>query len=248
MMVGAASVLMTSCGDDEENVPTGDNPEQTDPSTDDDNPVPGDGSDTHEYVDLGLPSGTLWATCNIGASSPEEYGDYFAWGETEPKSDYSWITYKWCNGSYNSLLTKYCTESTNGIVDDKTQLELEDDAAYVNWGNKWRIPGKTQFSELFNSNYTTTEWVTQNGVLGCKTTSRTNGNSIFLPAAGYRDGTSLKQVGSIGEYWTCAFYYRSQPRYARFLYFSSEYHPTTDYTDARDRCRGLSVRPVCMSN
>ena len=91
---------------------------------------------THEWVDLGLPSGTLWATCNVGASSPEGYGDYFAWGETEPKDYYDWSTYKWCNGN-EVTLTKYCTDSFfgyNGFTDGKTELDPEDDAAYVNWG------------------------------------------------------------------------------------------------------------------
>ena len=93
-------------------------------------------SEEHEYVDLGLPSGTLWATCNVGASKPEEYGDYYAWGETEPKEVYDWSTYRWCNGGRTSL-TKYNTKSSYGIVDNKTELELEDDAAYVNWGPSW---------------------------------------------------------------------------------------------------------------
>ena len=95
--------------------------------------------DEHEWVDLGLTSGTLWATCNVGATAPEDYGDYFAWGETEPKEDYSWSTYKWCNGSYKTQ-TKYCTNSKYGTVDDKTELEPEDDAAFVNWGSTWRMP------------------------------------------------------------------------------------------------------------
>ena len=83
----------------------------------------GGGTGSHEYVDLGLPSGLLWATCNVGADSPDDYGDYFAWGETETKSDYDWDTYKWCNGSENTL-TKYCTKSSYGTVDNKTVLEM----------------------------------------------------------------------------------------------------------------------------
>ncbi|MCQ2319676.1 MAG: hypothetical protein MJZ90_12290 [Bacteroidales bacterium] len=103
----------------------------------------------HEYVDLGLPSGLLWATCNVGADSPEDYGDYFAWGETETKSDYDWDTYKWCNGSYNTL-TKYNTKSSYGTVDNKTTLELSDDAARANWGGSWRMPTEAEFQELIN--------------------------------------------------------------------------------------------------
>ena len=165
--------------------------------------------DTHEqhaYVDLGLPSGTLWATCNIGAENPEDYGDYFAWGETEGynsgKTTFDWSTYKWCEGSENTM-TKYCTNSNygfNGFTDDKTELDLEDDAAYVNWGPAWRMPSIEQCEELINSNYTTTEWTTQNGVNGRKITSKTNGNSIFLPAAGYRGNSSLNTAGSYGNY------------------------------------------------
>ena len=105
----------------------------------------------HEYVDLGLPSRIKWATCNVGATTPEEYGDYFAWGETEPKDNYDWSTYKWCNES-NATMTKYCTDSSYGTVDNKTVLELEDDAAYVNWGGNWRMPTKAELDELTNTN------------------------------------------------------------------------------------------------
>lgn len=164
--------------------------------------------DGHIYVDLGLPSGTLWATCNIGASSPEEYGDYFAWGETEGyksgKSNFDWSTYKWCNGS-DTTMTKYCINSTygyNGFTDNKTELDPEDDAAYVNWGSGWRMPTKTQLQELFNSAHTTTEWTTMNGVNGSKIMSKTNGNCLFLPAAGFWDGTSLLSEGLYGDYWS----------------------------------------------
>ena len=101
----------------------------------------------HEYVDLGLPSGIKWATCNVGATTPEEYGDYFAWGETQPKDYYDWSTYKYCNGDEYSI-TKYCTRSTYGTVDIKTTLELSDDAARVNWGGKWRMPTIEEQKEL----------------------------------------------------------------------------------------------------
>ena len=125
----------------------------------------------HEYVDLGL--SVKWATCNVGAVSPEDYGDYFAWGETEPKDFYAWSTYKWCNGSYDTL-TKYCTDSKYGTVDNKTVLDLEDDAAHVNWGGDWRMPTKAEQDELYNN--CTWEWTTQNGVNGYKVTSKINGN------------------------------------------------------------------------
>ena len=111
------------------------------------------GSGDHDYVDLGLPSGTLWATCNVGADSPEDYGDYFAWGETQPKDTYDWSTYQYCNGSYNTL-TKYSVEffdswyeqytnyGYNGFIDNLTTLLPEDDAATANWGADWRMPTK----------------------------------------------------------------------------------------------------------
>ncbi len=104
----------------------------------------------HEYINLGLPSGTLWATCNVGANSPEEYGDYFAFGETEPKEFYALETYKWGNGETNAFLTKYCTNSDWGIVDNKTILDKEDDAAFVNWGGNWRTPTLEEFQELMD--------------------------------------------------------------------------------------------------
>lgn len=165
--------------------------------------------DAHDFVDLGLPSGTLWATCNIGAENPEDYGDYFSWGETEPydengKTNFDWSTYRYCNGTYTTL-TKYCNNSSygyNGFTDNLTELELTDDAAYVNWGSQWRMPSKEQFEELINSSYTTTTWTTQNGVNGCLITSNTNGNSIFLPAAGYRIHMSLSGAGGICSYYS----------------------------------------------
>ena len=107
--------------------------------------------DDHEWVDLGLPSGTLWATCNVGADRPGDFGDYFAWGETTPKQSYSWENYKWCYG-YSSTLIKYCTNSSfgyNGFVDNKNELDPEDDAAYANWGPSWRIPFYDQAARLY---------------------------------------------------------------------------------------------------
>ena len=202
------------------------------------------GAGSGSYVDLGLPSGTLWATCNIGANSPEEYGDYFAWGETEGfnsgKTNFSWSTYKWCNGSYDSL-TKYNTSSEYGSIDKMTELDLEDDAAYVNWGPEWRMPSLGQFEELINSSYTTTTWTTQNGVYGRKITSKKNGNSIFLPAAGYRYISSLNYDGSYGDYWSRSLHSDSPGSAWRLLFYSSYIGTSNDY----GRCSGRSVRPVC---
>ena len=175
--------------------------------------------DNHEWVDLGLPSGTLWATCNVGANAPEEYGDYFAWGETAPKEYYDWSTYKWCNGSYKTM-TKYCTNSSygyNGFTDGKTELDPEDDAAYVNWGPSWRMPTTEQQRELYET--CSSVWTTQNGVNGRLFTGP-NGNTLFLPAAGYRWGESLNDAGSYGFYWSRALY-SSDPSDAYFLGFCS---------------------------
>ena len=195
--------------------------------------------DNHPHaIDLGLPSGTLWATCNVGANSPEEYGDYFAWGEVEPKSDYRWSTYKYCKGSFDTM-TKYCTNSDYGTVDNKTELEPSDDAATVNWGSGWQMPSEEQNEELIDKSYTTTTWTTLNGVYGMKITSKSNGNSIFLPAAGYRSGTSLDYAGSLGYYWSRSLR-PSYSDYAYYLYFDSSFI----YADYGSRCCGRSVRPV----
>ena len=191
----------------------------------------------YAYVDLGLPSGTLWATCNVGASKPEEYGDYFAWGETEPKNDYSWSTYKYCQGT-ETTMTKYCTESYFGTVDNKTELEPSDDAATANWGSGWQMPSIEQCKELDSSSYTTTTWTTLNGVRGARITSKSNGNSIFLPAAGYRDATSLNGAGGGGYCWSRSLYTSYS---ADFLLFDSS-HIGPDYSNYR--YYGQSVRPV----
>ncbi|MBQ5681401.1 MAG: Ig-like domain-containing protein [Bacteroidaceae bacterium] len=191
----------------------------------------------HDYVDLGLPSGTLWASCNVGANSPDEYGNYFAWGETEPKSDYSWSYYKYCK-NYSSIMTKYCTNSSHGTVDNKTELEPSDDAATANWGSGWQMPSLKQFKELINSSYTTTTWTTLNGKYGRKITSKSNGNSIFLPAAGWRDDTSLNNAGSSGNYWSRSLD-TSGNSSAYYLQFHSSNFLTYYY-----RYSGRSVRPV----
>lgn len=144
----------------------------------------------HEWVDLGL--SVKWATCNVGANKPEEYGDYFAWGEVEPKDYYDFSTYKWCKGTYNTQ-TKYCTDASYGTVDNKTILDAADDAATANWGGAWRIPSRAEITELREQ--CTCVYTTYNGVNGYKVTSNKNGNYIFLPSAGFRYGSSLESVG-----------------------------------------------------
>ena len=185
-------------------------------------------------ADLGL--SVKWASCNVGADSPEEYGDYFAWGETEPKSDYSWSTYKWCNGSYDTQ-TKYCTSSSYGTVDNKTVLEPEDDAATANWGGNWRMPTRAEQDELRTE--CTWTWTTLNGVNGYRVTGP-NGNSIFLPAAGNRDGTGVRDRGSLGNYWSATLYSSRSDR-AFYLFFGSGGYGWSYYSY---RSYGFTVRPV----
>ena len=181
----------------------------------------------HDYVDLDLPSGNLWATCNVGAEKPEELGYYFAWGETSTKSSYSLSNYKWYNGSDGSF-SKY------GNYDE---LSLSDDAAYVNWGSNWRMPNYDDLSELITSYYTTTVETTQNGVKGLKITSRSNGNSIFLPAAGYMNGSTLAGAGTNVYYWSSDSYDQGRVCYLRIV----DGNATVDYCS---RYMGQSIRPV----
>lgn len=196
----------------------------------------------HVWVDLGL--SVKWATCNVGASKPEEYGGYYAWGETKVKDYYDWSTYKWCNGSVNTL-TKYCTNSKYGTVDNKTTLEKADDAATANWGNSWRMPTYAEWEELHNN--TTLTWTNDyegTGIKGFILTSTKEGHegaSIFLPAAGYRDDDALNYVGT-GCYWSSSLYENTLYR-GRYLNFGAGNFDTWRYDN---RCAGQSVRPVCQ--
>ena len=201
----------------------------------------------YTYVDLGLPSGNKWATCNVGATKPTEYGDFFAWGETKPKEDYSCSTYKWCEnkkvdeewGIPNDF-TKYCTSSKYGTVDNKTVLDAEDDAATANWGSAWRMPTFDEFKELIEG--CDWEWVEDfngNGVNGRLGTSKKNGSTIFLPAAGSRDNTDLYNAGFHGNYW-------SSSLLSYYSYYSSylDFYDYDVYRSSRSRYYGRSVRAV----
>ena len=179
----------------------------------------------HEWVDLGLPSGLKWATCNIGASSPEEYGDYFAWGETSPKEEYRPTN----SASYGSSDSKWDNIGGNPSYD----------AAAANWGGDWRLPTEKEFQELIDN--CDWEWVTQNGYNGYKVTGP-NGNSIFLPAAGWRAGADEYDVGWDGAYWSSTpleSYAHEDAYYLHFHGYKS-YHSTGRHY----RNRGHSVRPV----
>ncbi|MBR5689399.1 MAG: hypothetical protein IKX17_02990, partial [Prevotella sp.] len=176
---------------------------------------------------------------NVGATKPEEYGDYFAWGETTPKENYTWETYKWCIDNRNNL-TKYCNYSSlgnNGFTDNKTELDLEDDAAYMNWGSNWRMPNSEQIQEITsNCNW---EWAQLNGISGFKVTGP-NGNSIFLPAAGWRANESL--YDSTGEYFSCTLRTDDDgPDGAHYLHFDSN---GVSWRTWSRRSHGLSIRPV----
>ena len=170
----------------------------------------------HEYVDLGL--SVKWATCNVGANKPEEAGDYFAWGETEPKNKYK--------------------KSTYSYKETPMTLPFSNDAAHANWGGDWRMPTKEEQEELLTKCSWT--WTTQNGVKGYKVTSKSNGNSIFLPTTGSCDGNSCYAVGSYGYYWSSSLR-MNYPGSAYNLYFDSNY---VDWL-GNGRYFGFSVRPVC---
>ena len=206
----------------------------------------GTGTETAEWVDLGLPSGLLWATCNFGASSPEEYGDYYAWGETATKEVYSWSTYKYCTVDAEgglAMLTKYSTNSGHdffgtlfGTPDNLTTLEAMDDAATQKLGSGARMPTADEWRELINN--TTAEWTTLNGVNGRKFTA-SNGKSLFLPAAGRRWGGELYFAGEYGNYWSSSLY-ADGPYGAWGFRFSSDDQRMGYYY----RYYGPSVRPV----
>ena len=180
----------------------------------------------HDYVDLGLPSGTKWATCNVGATKPEDSGGYYAWGETAAKSEYSWDTYKYGTSNVdvqnlgsNIAGTKY-------------------DVAYVEWGGGWRMPTLEQLNELYDN--TTSEWVTQKGVKGRKFTSKKNGGSIFIPAVGSMYASQLEDDGVCGAYWLSV-PHKKKSGEAYVMCFDNE----TIYEDNYDYyCNGLNVRAV----
>ena len=190
----------------------------------------------HAYVDLGLPSGTLWATTNVGAATPEQSGDYFAWGETQPKTIYNSSTYIFSDNSGKTFY-KYNTDASKGVIDNKTNLDSIDDAASVNWGSTWRTPTYVELSEL-NSNCIWV-WTSVNGVKGQRVTSKKNGNSIFLPATGYMSGNKHSNYGMTGYYQSSSLRTHIAD-HAYYFYFRSSYVGTSSI----GRQYGLTVRPV----
>lgn len=223
----------TACGDDDdptENVKT----EQTE--TDKENSSSTEPPVTHpNAVDLGL--SVKWASCNVEATTPEEIGGHYAWGETEEKEDYTWETYKF-GGQIWGNVTKYCINSNNhnnGVADNLTTLEPCDDVAHVKWGGSWRMPTKEEQDELREE--CAWEWTTINNVKGYKITGP-NGNSIFLPATG---GSIDTYIPECGFYWSSSLWLNIDG-FARLLQFSSEKH-TTEHDGPREQ--GFAVRPVC---
>lgn len=194
------------------------------------------GNSQPSVVDLGL--SVYWATCNVGAAKPEDYGDYYAWGETEPKENYSWSTYKFGTSS-SGPFSKYNTFSSYGSIDYKTVLEPEDDVAHVKFGGKWRMPTDAEWDELMTK--CTWTWTTNyngTGVMG-RIVTATNGNSIFLPVAGYRGGTDLNDAGSYGCYWSSSLY-ADRPVGA----WSVNFYSNKVIRCLGTRYYGLPVRPV----
>ena len=194
----------------------------------------------HEYVDLGLPSGTLWATCNVGAESPEDRGDYFAWGETSPKEMYDWKQYQYATWEEDRfVLTKYCMDPNcglNGFVDNLAVLEPMDDAVTANWGDGWRMPTKEEYEEL--NQETTFTWTTLNGVEGRLLTGP-NGNSIFFPATGFYLDEGVICTG-LGIYWSSSLQTVSQVSAWSLHFDYEECHVCATY----ERSRGQCVRAV----
>ncbi len=191
-------------------------------------------------IDLALPSGTLWASCNVGATEPEDFGGYYAWGETEEKSNYDWDSYIFnISSEYSYNMTKYCTDSRYGTLDNKTTLDPEDDVAHVEWGGNWRMPTTEEIDELMAN--CSQEWTISKGVWGCKFTG-SNGNFIFLPAAGYKLHTQLNYNGTRGTYWSSSLN-TNNPNTSYDLRISGE--GAVEYF--QNRYIGQCVRPV-MSN
>lgn len=220
--------------------------------------IPGENNQLngHDYVDLGLPSGTLWATCNIGASSPESYGGYYAWGETSTKSTCWWNNYKYATSSSsdwgNAKVTKYCYNSnygSNGFTDYISTLQSSDDVATETWGSGWRMPTYNEMCELYNN--CSYEKTTLNGTKGLLFTG-SNGNSIFLPAAGAVLDNGTESAGVKVYYWTTSLNTDDSRRAGALFYFVGDNDTYNEYLHNGvdkmwGRFCGMSIRPVCSA-
>jgi hypothetical protein len=186
-------------------------------------------------VDLGL--SVKWASCNLGAKSPEDRGVYYAWGETQTKENFVYQNYKWNTGETPNRLTKYNNNSQLGDVDNIMSLQKQDDVARVKMGSKWRMPVEMEFYELLEK----CDWIPEevNGIAGYRVKSRINNNSIFIPAYGYKDGTEIPNPSDCA-YWSSTVD-SSFPAYAKALYC---YEYGKGVSSHLARCFGLLVRPV----
>lgn len=198
---------------------------------------------TPTAVDLGL--SVKWANCNVGAASPEQSGNFYAWGMTTTMPSYQWKYYKWCNGTKNTL-TKYNNNSANGTVDNKSKYSdynYADDPARVNLGGKWRVPTNAEWQELIDN--CTWTWTTQNGVKGCKATSKKSGytsKSIFIPACGNMYYSQLKNEGTRGYYMLDNVTANTNSIYTMSFFVSQDY--LGSFSGNSDRCYGSAVRAV----
>ena len=192
----------------------------------------------HDYVDLDLPSGLLWATCNVEAPQPSNNGGYYAWGETSIKEDYSYKTLKYWSVERKYFL-KYVTDDSEGFVDNRETLLAPDDAATMNWGIGWRTPTHAEWKELVNKRNCKWTWTMQNGKPGYLVTSKRNGNSIFLPAAGFfYDSDHLQDACERGCYWSSTLKSSSS---VWNCYFGPSFY---NADSAAARYSGQSIRPV----
>ncbi len=247
MLCGAMLVGFVACENEEPEVNNnGNGTEQTKPS--DGNGDNGAGDETpvsvlnngHEYVDLGLPSGLLWASCNVGATASEEAGNYFSWGEIEQDSNFNWGAYQWSGTSYSSM-TKYCNNAEfglDGFTDNKVVLDAEDDAAHALMGGDWRMPTKAEFDELLAE--CTWEWATVNEINGYKVSSKVEGNEnyIFLPAVGYQS-YDIQYYNERGAYWSASLD-ENEAYQAHYLFFDA----TVCKSAKKNRYCGYTVRAV----
>lgn len=240
LMAAFLSFTATSCGDDDD-----DDDNQQKITNDDKGGSENTANDStingYGFVDLGLPSGTLWAICNVGAQKETESGDFFAWGETEGKTEFNYKNYKYITD--NSLFSKYVANKNEGIVDSYRTLIFSDDAATVNWGTEWRMPSPTEQQELLDGcNWEWSDDYNGSGVAGSVGISKTNGRKIFMPAAGYIGyNTEHSWEGQRGYYWSSKLgdtY--SCDSYALILYADAD----SSNVETVGRIIGRTVRPV----
>ena len=198
-----------------------------------------------QYVDLGL--SVFWSTTNLGAHTPEEYGDYYAWGEIIPKSDYSWSGYSYCTDGKGKFFSKYVLKKRNGASDFEYELDLSDDAAFASLGGKWRMPTQQEQYEMRHECRLVIEEL--NGIKGYRVYSKVNKNSIFIPFAGTFSNEKKEHAGDYGAYWTNELYtkrdlfHRSSSQALMFVFLSDD-----TGQGCSPRYIGLPIRPVWDPN